>query len=353
LAVDAAGSLYIADQGNNVIRKVTTDGIISTFAGTGQEGFSGDGGAAVTAGLAGPAGVAVDDAGNVLIADTGNAVVRRVDASGIITTIAGQPGKPGSSGDGGVAAGALLSGVCRLLPVGRSLLVADTGNHRIRKIDERGRITRFAGNGESITSGDGGPAVAAGVPVPVGMAVDDDGNVFVAQSDYRGDNARIRKIDPAGTITTYAGTGRNGFDGDGGLAILARFSDPTDVVFDSDGRLLISDYFNHRIRMVDDAGYVRTIVGVGHAGFGGNGGLADAAHINRPLGLAFNRAGDLFIADAENHRVRKVTAPICAPSARPVWDRRAGALDPDAAFEALLAVLDSEAKERGASGSPN
>ena len=206
VAVDAAGTLYIADTDNNRIRKVTTAGVITTVAGNGLAGAGGDGGQAVFASLHSPHGVAVDAAGNLYIADTDNNRIRKVTPAGIITTVAGT-GISGHSGDGGPATAARLN-----YPVGvavdaaGNLYIADTGNSRIRKVTPAGVITTLAGTGIGGYSGDGGPATAAQLKYPFGVAVDAAGNLYIADSG----NNSIRKVTPAGIITTVAGNGTAG-----------------------------------------------------------------------------------------------------------------------------------------------
>ena len=240
VAVDGAGNLYIADSSNNGIRKVDSTGTITTIAGTGELGFSGDGGPAVEAELYYPAGVAVDSAGNVYIADTGNQRIRKVDSTGTITTIAGS-GEFGFSGDGGPAVEAEFRsprGVA--VDSAGNVYIADAGNRLIRKVDSTGTITTIAGTGEFGFSGDGGPAAAARLAFPYGVAVDSAGNVYIADTG----NQRIRKVDSTGTITTIAGSGEFGFSGDGGPAVEAEFRNPRGVAVDSAGNVYIADSGN-------------------------------------------------------------------------------------------------------------
>ena len=303
VAVDGAGNLYIADSQNNRIRKVDSTGTITTVAGTGAFGFSGDGGPAVRSQLYFPSGVTVDGAGNLYIADSGNHRIRKVDSRGTITTVAGT-GFGFSSGDGGPAVEARLSypeGVA--LDGAGNLYIAASGNHRIRKVDSRGTITTIAGTGESGFSGDGGPAVRSQLYFPTGVALDGAGNLYIGDL-Y---NHRIRKVDSRGTITTIAGTGESGFSGDGGPAIAAQFNSPTGVALDGAGNLYIGDLYNHRIRKVDSRGTITTIAGKGvPPGFSGDGGPATEAHLYAPWGVAADGAGNLYIADTSNHRIRKV-----------------------------------------------
>ena len=308
VAVDGAGNLYIADFWNHRIRKVDAAGAISTVAGDGTRGYGGDGGPATAAQLYDPAGVAVDGAGNLYIADSWNSCIRKVDAAtGNISTVAGTctVGTGGYGGDGGPAVGARLS-----LPRGvavdgaGNLYIADSLNDRIRKVDAAGVISTVAGTGRRGYGGDGGPATAARLNRPVGVAVDGAGNLYIAGL-Y---NGRIRKVDAAGVITTVAGDGRGGSSGDGGPAVGARLGGPRGVAADGAGNLYIADDLNHRIRKVDAAGTITTVVGDGTFGSGGDGGPATAARIRSPRGVAVDGAGNLYIADTGNNRIRKVDA---------------------------------------------
>jgi sugar lactone lactonase YvrE len=305
LAVDAAGNLFIADQGNHRVRRIESEtGTVTTVAGLGAAGFSGDDGPAVAARLNGPAGLAVDAAGNLFIADQDNHRVRKlVLATGTITTVAGT-GVPGFSGDGGPATGGQLN-----VPFGvavddeGNLFLADMGNHRIRTVVlAAGSITTLAGTGTLGFSGDGGPASAAQFNTAVAVAVDPAGNLFVAD---RG-NHRIRRIDRSGIITTVAGTGSAGFSGDGGPASAAQFNTAVAVAVDPAGNLFVADRGNHRIRRIDRSGIITTVAGTGTRGSSGDAGPATSAHLDGPAGLAVDAAGNLFIADQDNHRVRKV-----------------------------------------------
>ena len=302
VAVDAAGNLFIADRDNHRIRKVDSAGVITTVAGTGESGFSGDGGQAVNAQLGEPDSVAVDGAGNLFIADTLNHRVRKVDSAGIVTTVAGT-GESGLGGDGGAALDARLTYPFSVaVDDAGNLFIADAGNYRIRKVDRKGLITTVAGTGESGLGGDGGPALDARLAYPISVAVDGAGNLFIADSG----NYRIRKVDTAGVITTVAGTGESGFSGDGGPATAARLRTPRGLAVDGMGNLFIADRYDNRIRMVDAAGIITTVAGTGESGFSGDGGQAVGARLYGPRGLAVDGAGNLFIADTFNDRIRKV-----------------------------------------------
>jgi sugar lactone lactonase YvrE len=250
IAIDSIGSLYIAEKGNNVIRKVTPDGMIATVAGSGAEGFGGDGGPAVQARLNGPQGVVVDTAGNVYIADAGNNRIRKVARDGTISTIAGSA-DAGFAGDGGPAAQARLNGPRGLAidPSG-ALLIADYGNHRIRKINAGNQvISTIAGNGKDGFSGDGHAAVDAQLNFPSGVATDGVGNVYVADTS----NNRIRKVSTNGTITSVAGNGSRAFSGDGGPAAAAGLNLPVSVAVGAKGDIYVADTANRRVRHVASA----------------------------------------------------------------------------------------------------
>jgi trimeric autotransporter adhesin len=410
VAVDAAGNLYVADAGGARVYKVNPTGVLTVFAGNGSRSFSGDGGPATIAGMSGATGVGLDADGNLFIADSANNRIRRVDAStGIITTVAGS-GVFGFSGDGGPATDAGLRGPARVaLDVQGNLFIADSANHRIRRVDaSTGIITTVAGNGTTGVGGDGGQAINAGLREPLGVAVDAQGNLaishgafdnrrlrrvnaatgvistvagltrtlgpvavdaaghlFVAEGDQRmpelqqrirrvdavtgtvstvaggGSGAdggpalgasltspwglgfdasgslfitqrsiprRVRRVDVlTGTITTVAGNGTAGFSGDGGPATDASLFTPSQVAVDASGNLFVSDLWNNRVRRVDaSTGIITTVAGNGTAGFAGDGGLATSASLGGPNGLTFDAAGNLLVA-AEG-RVRRVDA---------------------------------------------
>ena len=309
VAVDAIGNLYIADHGHHRIRKVdAATGTISTIAGTGEGGYSGDGGPAIEALLADPVGVVVDGDGNVYIADANNHSIRRVDATtGTISTIAGT-GERGYGGDAGPATQAQLrfpSGVA--VDGAGNLYIADQEDKRIRRVDAAtGTINTIAGTGDWGYSGDGGPATQAEFADPFAVTVDGAGNVYI--SDLRA--YCIRKVDAAtGTISTIAGNGRWGYGGDGGPAIEAQLSEPRGVAVDAMGNVYVADYWNHRVRKVDAVTWtISTIVGTGGWGYSGDGGLATQAELRYPSAVTVDGAGNLYIADEGNHRVRKVEA---------------------------------------------
>jgi sugar lactone lactonase YvrE len=303
VAVDASGNLFIVDSDDNVVRKVDTHGVITTVAGNGGYGYFGDGSPATNANLASPSGVAVDASGNLFIADSDNSVVRKVDTNGIITTVAGN-GDYGYSGDGGAATTASLE-----TPVGvavdafGNLFIADPPAQRIRKVDTKGLIWTVAGKGVYGFSGDGGAAINATFEYPVAVAVDASGNLWIADQD----NQRIRKVDTNAIIWTVAGNGEYGFSGDGGAAMNATFEYPAGVVVDAAGNLFIADSNDQRIREVNVLGMITTVAGSGAEAYSDSDGVAaTSASLDEPNGVALDAAGNLFIADLDNCLVRKV-----------------------------------------------
>ncbi|HMV82293.1 MAG TPA: BACON domain-containing carbohydrate-binding protein [Blastocatellia bacterium] len=304
VAADAMGNVYIADTDNHRVRRVTPGGIIQPFAGNGFVGSSGDGGQALNATMNEPQGLAIDAAGNVYISDTGNNRIRRVSPSGIITTVAGT-GVDSFSGDGGPATQAQLSSPFQItLDAAGNLYIADNGNRRIRKVNAAdGVISTIAGDGRIGNEGNGGPAVNAQFLYPTGVAVDRNGVVYVLDS-Y--DN-RVRRIGTDGRISNYVGTGNFGYSGDGGPATAAELDPLSYIALDTDNNLYIADYFNHAIRKVTAAtGIITTVVGTGAGGFSGDGASPRSAQLAFPNDLTFDRAGNMYIADLGNQRVRRV-----------------------------------------------
>jgi uncharacterized protein (TIGR03437 family) len=300
VAIDASGSLYIADLYNDRIRKVGTDGVITTFAGKFGGTFAGDGGPAIEAGLFDPAGVAVDEKGNVYIADMDNNRVRKVDTTGKITTVAGN-GNFGYTGDNVAATQTALSSPTAVaVDATGNLYIADLFNSRIRKVNAQGIITTFAGTGVDGYGGDNGPAIQARIDTPESVAVDRAGNVYIADSA----SAVVRRVDTAGVITTFAGTGVDGYSGDGGQARLARLSSPRGVVAEAAGNIYVADAGNDRIRQVDPSGMITTVAGNGQTGYNGDGIRASQASLFEPVGLTADAHGVVYIADSYNDRIR-------------------------------------------------
>ncbi len=305
IAADGAGNVYIADRTNNCIRKIAATGIITTIAGTGTGAYSGDGSPATSAELSSPSGVAVDGAGNVYIGDAGNNRIRKVNVSGIITTVAGN-GTYGYNGDNLPAANAELAGPRGIALDGAgNIYVADPGNDRIRKISTSGMITTVAGTGTAGYNGDGIPATAAELWTPYAIACDGAGNLYIGDVD----NERIRKVNTSGIITTIAGNGTAGYNGDGIAATAAELNEPIGVTVDRNGAIYIADGWNGRVRQINSSGIITTISGNGTFGFSGDGGPANQAALNDPYGVATDTAGNIYIADYANNRIRYVTHP--------------------------------------------
>ena len=314
IAVDTSGNLYIADEINNRIRMVATNGTITTIAGNGTNGYAGDGSAATSANLNYAAAIAVDGSGNVYISDTGNHVIRKRAAGGTITTVAGT-NVAGYYGDGGAATSAQLN-----LPLGLALdtagnlYIADAYNSMVRKVATSGTITTVAGSTLSGFGGDGGAATSAQLRGPFAVTVDAAGNLYISDTF----NHVVRKVAADGTITRVAGTGTRGYSGDGGLATEAKLNYPEGLAVDSAGNLFIADSLNCRIRVITPSGMITTVAGTGKFGSLGDGGPATSAQLNTPSGVALDAAGNLYIADSQNSLVRRLTPDTSAtPSMQP------------------------------------
>jgi cysteine-rich repeat protein len=303
VAVDGIGRVFIADAGNSCIRRIDLDGTITTIAGTGVGGYTGDGGPAVLAQLADPNGVAVDGLGRVIIGDSDNNVIRQIDIDGTINTIAGT-GIANYSGDGGQATNATLS-TPRGLAIDATdrVIIADTANSVLRRIELDGTISTIAGNGIGGHSGDGGPATQAELALPFGVAVDATGRMYIADTF----NDRIRVIDTSGVITTISGNGMVGFSGDGGPATSALLANPTGVALDAQGQVVIADEGNARVRRIDTSGTISTIAGDGTFGFGGDGGMATSAQLGQTYLLATDAMKRVYLTDNDNpDRIRRI-----------------------------------------------
>lgn len=304
-AFDPRGNLYIADATSHCIRRMDqATGAITTVVGAGQAGYSGDGGPATQATMNQPYSLQVDRNGDIYIVDRLNAAVRKVEAaSGIITTVAGT-GQAGYSGDGGPGNRAQVREPNDCFLDGRGgLLIADIQDQRVRRLDLRtGIITTFAGNGEKARKGDGLPAAQASIFGARAVCQDNRGNTYICEREGNG----VRMVDSRGVMSTYAGTGERGYSGDGGSARAAAWGAPKAIRCDARGNVIVVDTENHAIRRIDAAtGRVTTIAG-GHKGGDGDGADATAAGLDRPHGCDLDRQGHLYIADSNNHRVRVV-----------------------------------------------
>jgi uncharacterized protein (TIGR03437 family) len=302
VATAASGVVYIGDQFNNRIRLVDTGGTITTIAGTGPASFSGDGGPATQATLNTPTGVFVQPQGTLLIADVGNSRIRQIGLNGVITTVAGNGGQ-GYSGDNGPAIDATFYNPVRAISdAAGNIYIADQSNHRVRMVDTTGTVTTIAGTGVQSFSGDGGPATSAALNNPTSVALDGAGNLYICDQF----NQRIRKVDTTGIITTIAGTGAQGYSGDGGLATNATLNYPGGMAIDSSGNIFFSDDSNFVVREIAPDQTITTVAGNGTAGFSGDGGPATSASLSGEFGLAIDPSGDLLIADSVNNRIRIV-----------------------------------------------
>lgn len=305
IAVGATGQLYIADVDNFRVRAVTPAGVIFTVAGTGVLGAAGDGGSALAATFSDINGLTVDSAGNLYVADSGNRRIRKVTPAGTVTTVAGT-GIQGFSGDGGLATDATLNRPSSVIvdPSG-NIYFSDSSNQRIRRVAPDGTITTIAGNGLEGFSGDGSLATGATMSFPLGLARDQVGNLYFTD----GNNNRVRRITPSGIISTVAGDGKGRFAGDGGLATLASLNIPSDLAIDFAGNLYIADAGNNRVRRVDLSGIITTVAGTGADGFSGDGGVATSAMLNFPWAVTVDTSGSVYVADRVNSRIRRISGP--------------------------------------------
>lgn len=303
IVFDTSGNFYVADNANNRIRKINALDTITTFAGNGTAGYNGDNGLAISAEINVPTAISYDKFDNLYIADALNHVIRKVNTSGIITTFAGT-GTQGYSGDNGPAASANLS-----IPIGLvfdtlgNLFVSEQGNGTIRKINTSGTIITIAGTGTNGYNGDNIPAISAQLYAPGHITFDGQGNLYISDQT----NNRIRRIDSSGIITTVAGTGISGYTGDNAAATSAQLYSPFGIICDKSGNIYFSDAWNHVIRKINAAGIITTIAGTGASGYNGDGIVATTAQLYYPEGIALDTAGNLYISDSFNHRIRKVT----------------------------------------------
>ncbi|MDG0814571.1 NHL domain-containing protein [Cohnella rhizosphaerae] len=310
IAYDSRGNLYISDGENNRIRKVDTTGFISTIAGTGISGFFGDGGPADQAELSSPNGIAVDLNDNLYIVDSGNARIRKVDQGGLITTISGN-GEFGFSGDGGPSIEAKIASPSAIaIDSAGNVFFVDSYNNRIRKVDTEGVITTFAGNGSYQEGADETEAKSGGIGSVNSLAVDEAGNLYFSTWE------KVRKIGMDGKFHAFAGGG-GGDAGDGGPATAATLISPQGIAVDSSGNVYIAERENHVIRKVDSVGTITTFAGTGDQGFNGDGLAARDTRLFNPQGLAMTNAGDLVVADSGNSIVRVITRPVVNATVTP------------------------------------
>ncbi len=297
------GNIYVVEYGGNVVRKIDVSGNISTFAGTGTPGYSGDHGPATAATFHIPIDITFDEIGNAYVVDNVNSVIRKIDTFGIITTFAGN-GLNGYSGDNGPATNARLYWPDRVNhDAFGNIYIADAQNNVVRKVDTAGIITTVAGNGIAGFSGDHGPATAASLNWTLGVAFDGNNNMYIAD----GNNHRVRMVDPNGIITTFAGNGTNGLSGDGGPATEASFMLPGGVAIDGGCNVYITDFYGNNVRKIFTSGIIETVVDSSSTpGFSGDHGNSKAAEINGPDNLTFDTSYSIYFADFYNNRIRKV-----------------------------------------------
>lgn len=301
VAVDGSGNYYICETFAQRVRKVSPDGTISIFAGTGVSGNSGNGGPATAAKLSNPYCIVVDKFDNVYIGEF--SVIRKINTAGIITNYAGT-GISGASGTGGPATAAQLMGIRGLAIDGLgNMYVSDIANNVVRKIDNTGIITRVAGTGLATYNGDTLQATDANISEPVGLATDKDNNLYIVSYSQN----RVRKVTPDGIITTVAGTGVAGYSGDGSYAASAKLDRPTSICIDKWNNLYVSDSYNDCVRKISNTGVISTIAGNGLSGFEGDGGPATAAKLLNPAGIIIDEAGGMSLCDWGNNRIRRVS----------------------------------------------
>ena len=308
VALSSTGLVYIADQYNYVTREVTLDDKINTFAGNGKQGNEGDGGPATSASMFYPSGVAVSSSGVVYIADIVYSVVRVVTTDGIINTFAGNMQR-GYTGDGGPAVSASLSEPMGIAVSSHGdVYIADTLNNVVRVVTKDGIINTFAGNGTEGYSGDGGLATSANLDHPKGVAVSSHGVVYIAES---GNNV-IRVVTRDGIINTLAGKGKEGYSGDGGLATNASINQPNGIAVSSHGVVYIADTGNNVIRNITLGGIINTFAGNGKPAYAGDGGPATSGSLNQPTGIAVSSSGAVYIAESISNVIRFVVSNLCS-----------------------------------------
>jgi sugar lactone lactonase YvrE len=302
LAMDGNGNLFVCDKNHFRIRKIDTAAVISTIGGNGTLGFSGDGGPATAASIH-TSGITVDRHGNIYLGEYNGGRVRKITSAGNISTFAGT-GVAGYTGDGGPASAAKISLPSYLAVDNSGNIYISCNNNCIRKVDTAGIISTFAGTGTLGFSGDGGPALAAQISIPSGLAFDRAGNLYFGDVQ----NQRIRKISTSGIISTIAGTGTFGYSGDGGPATAANLYYPGNIVLDSLGNIYVSFMLNNCIRKISaTTGIISTIAGIGIRSYSGDGGLATRAGLDYPCGLAIDSTGNLYIGDYSNNRIRMIS----------------------------------------------
>lgn len=305
LSMDGAGNLYVSDRGRvwrgRIVWRIGTDGVARAVAGTGRQG-RGRGSEARSVSFGKPEGLAVDLQGRLHIADAVRHTVYRIEHDGGMTRVAGT-GSSGSSGDGGPAQEAMLNRPAEIRFDGEgNLYIADVFNHRVRKVDPNGHITTVAGTGEAGFSEDGELANEARLDTPWGIAIDREGRLLIAD----GENHRIRRVAHGGTLETVAGDGRQGYSGDGGLATAASFDVPQALFVAADGRIFIGDEHNHAVRVVDTDGIVSTVMGTGELGLAEVGDRARGSPLNDPENLMVLDDGSMIIVEGANARIIRV-----------------------------------------------
>ena len=312
VAVDMAGNVYVSESNCDRIRKINTSGIISTIAGDEDTGYSHNGAPATSCGLHMPTGVTTDRLGNVYIADNLGNAVRKVNTAGVISTVAGT-GMDGYNGDNIPATSAQLDKPYDIAVDGLgNVYIGEMGNRRVRKVSTDGIITTVAGNGDDLEPGvNGQPATAVGLGPVAGVAVDASGNLYVScynsASHFGSDSVNeVFRVNAAGVVNSIAGTGAGGYSGEGGPATAALLSHPTKVATDNSGNVYIADMGNNRIRKIDASGIITTFAGNGTGGFSGDNGPAASCELNGPAGIAFDADGNMFVADKSNERIRRI-----------------------------------------------